>query len=385
MKYLPLVWAALARRKVRSVLTLLSVVVAFVLFGIMHGVTAGMETAIDQMSDTRLRIQNRINITQALPLAHLPQIESVPGVEGVAFYNFLGTYYQDPSNQVAAGAMDMTRLEAMFGDIIEVSPEALAAMQRTRDGALVGADLMATHGWQVGDRIPLASTIWERQDGSRDWTFEIVGTYALADPDLGGSNELWVNYDYFDEERIIANGTVTLYFARIDDPGRAAAIAENIDALFANSANETQTQNEKDWIRAQIAQIGDIQFFVNAIIGAVLFTLLFLTGNTMMQSVRERVPELAVLKTYGYGNAAVTALVVAEAMALCIVAALVGLAIAAFAFPSVFRALGAGGVPLPTSVVVVGLGIALLVALLSALPPVWRAQRLSIVDALAGR
>jgi putative ABC transport system permease protein len=199
------------------------------------------------------------------------------------------------------------------------------------------------------------------------------------------TSELWINYDYFDEARAAANSTVTLYFVKIHDSSSAAAISERIDGLFANSTFETQTQSEKDWVRAQIAQIGNIGFFVNAIIAAVMFALLFVTGNTMMQSVRERVPELAVLKTYGFGNAAVMSLVLAESVVLCSVAAALGIGIAAVISPPIYREFGAGGLNLPLPVVVTGIGLAVAFAIVSASLPALRAQRLSIVDALAGR
>jgi putative ABC transport system permease protein len=383
MKYLPLIWAGLWRKPVRTILTLWSVIVAFVLFGVMHGVTAGIDQIINQMSDSRLRIQSRVNITETLPLAHLPRIESVPGILGVGYYNFVGAYYQEPKNQISAGAMDMSRQTELFPEI-KMPAGALDAMARTRDGALIGEDLAKQRGWKVGDRIPLRSTVWMRKDGAQDWTFEILGIYSWADGKVP-SNEFWINYAYFDEERTFGNGTVTLYFARINDPARSAQIAEQIDGLFANSSNETQTQNERDWLRGRIAQIGNMAFFVNAIIAAVMFTLLFLTGNTMMQSVRERIPELAVLKTYGFTDGAVVALVVGEALLLCGAAAGIGLAIARLASPSIFRAIGAGGLALPWDVIGTGLGVAAVVALISALPPAWRTQRMSVVDALAGR
>jgi putative ABC transport system permease protein len=383
MKYLPLIWAGLWRKRVRTILTLMSVVVAFVLFGVMHGVTAGIDQIVNQMSDSRLRIQSRVNITEPLPFAQLGRIESVPGVMSVGFYNFVGAYYQEPRNGISAGAMDISRLQAMFPEVA-ISQEAIDAMAQTRNGALIGQDLAKERGWKVGDRIPLRSTIWMRKDGAPDWTFEIVGIYSGFDGKVP-SNEFWINYQYFDEERTFGNGTVTLYFARINDPARSAAIAEQIDGLFANSPNETQTQNERDWLRGRIAQIGNMAFFVNAIIGAVMFTLLFLTGNTMMQSVRERIPELAVLKTYGFSSGAVVSLVLGEALVLCGVAAAIGLGIAQLASPSIFRAIGAGGLSLPWSVIGTGLGVAALVAMISALPPAWRTHRISIVDALAGR
>jgi putative ABC transport system permease protein len=245
-------------------------------------------------------------------------------------------------------------------------------------------DLAAERGWKIGDRIPLGSAVWRRKDGAQAWDFEIVGTYGSTSGRMPTS-ELWINYDYFDEARAALNGTVTLYFVKIADAARGAATSEAIDALFANSMNETQTQNEKDWLRAQIAQIGDMEFFVNAIIIAVMFTLLFLTGNTMAQSVRERIPELAVLKTYGFSNGAVVSLVLGEALLLCAVAAGIGLGIASVIAPVIFREIGAGGLTLPWSVFGVGLAISAGVAVVSAAAPAWRAQRLNIVDALAGR
>jgi putative ABC transport system permease protein len=383
MKYLPLIWAGLWRKRVRTILTMLCVTMAFLLFGLMHGVTAGIEQIINTMSESRLRIQSRVNITEALPIAHLARIESVPGVLAVGYYNFFGGYYQDPKNQISVGAMDMSRQRELFTEI-EMPAGALDAMERTRQGALIGEDLAKERGWKVGDRIPLRSNIWMRKDGAQDWTFEILGIYRWADGKVP-SNEFWINYGYFDEERTFGNGTVTFYFAKINDPARSAQIGEQIDGLFANSANETQTQNERDWLRGRIAQIGNMAFFINAIIGATMFALLFLTGNTMMQSVRERIPELAVLKTYGFSSGAVVSLVLGEALLLCGAAAGIGLGFARLASPSIFRAIGAGGLALPWNVLGTGLAVAAVVALISALPPAWRTQRISIVDALAGR
>jgi putative ABC transport system permease protein len=383
MKYLPLIWAGLWRKRARTVLTLLCVVVAFALFGLLHGFTAALGGIVDAMSDTRLRIMSRVNITQPLPLAHRARIETVPGVEGVSYYNFFAGYYQEPANGVQTGAIDVETLDAIYPEI-ELDPKHVEAMKRTRNGALVGEDLAAERGWKIGDRIPLGSAIWRRKDGAESWDFEIVGSYRSPSGKVPTS-ELWINYDYFDEARSAANGTVTLYFVKINESGRAAEIAERIDALFANSTSETQSQSEKDWLRAQIAQIGDIGFFVNAIIAAVMFALLFVTGNTMMQSVRERIPELAVLKTYGFSNLGLVRLVLAESIVLCSVAAALGIGIAALISPPIYRELGAGGLNLPVSVVAMGLALAAAFAVVSALFPALRAQRLSIVDALAGR
>lgn len=382
MKYLALVWAGLWRKPLRTIFTTICVALAFVLFGVLHGVTATFDDAIELMDDSRLRTTSRVNMLEPMPLAHLPQIETVEGVEAVAYYSIFFGYYQEPTNGIGVGAIPIDRFVRAFPDV-SISNEARDAMLRTRTGALVGRDLAEEYDWQIGDRIPVRSNRTVRADGADEWTFEIVGTYSM----FGDfpAQEFWINYEYFDEARSNNNGTVNFYFVKIDDPERAADISERIDALFENSPNETQTQSEKEWVRAQINQIGDVEFFVYAIIGAVLFTLLFLTGNTMMQSVRERIPELAVLKTYGYSDFRVVALVCVEALVLCGVAALIGLVVAATVFPSVFSSIGAPALPMPLSVAGLGLAISALLALVSAATPAWRIRRLKIVDALAGR
>jgi putative ABC transport system permease protein len=385
MKYLPLMWAGLWRKRVRTVLTLLSVVTAFLLYGILSGVTAGFDHAVDRYADaTRLRVQNRINITAPLPIAYRQRIESVDGVQAVLPINFLPGYYREPANGLTAIGLDIEHLAALTEDII-VPAEQIKAMKHQRDGAIVGPELLEEYGWHVGDRVTVKSSIYSQHDGSDAWPFEIVGSYTLREGAFPENNDFFMNYDYFDQARVRGAGSASMYMVRIADAGRAAPIAEAIDALFRNSPDETLTQSDKDYIHAQIDRIGNINYIVNAIVGAVLFTLLFLTGNTMMQSIRERIPELAVLKTYGFGDAAVTALVIGESLLLCLTAAAVGLGIAAAAFPAAFDSMGVAPLPLEPSVIAEGAAVAVVLALVSALPPVWRARRLNLVDALAGR
>jgi putative ABC transport system permease protein len=383
VKYLPLIWAGLWRKKIRTILTLLSIVVAFVLFGLMEGVTAGLDDAIQGLTDeSRLMVQSRVNIIEPLPVAYVPRIRNIEGVQEIASYGFFGGYFQDERSPINTGAVTVEEFFGMYREF-KVPPEQYQTMLRTRNGAIVGAALMERFGWSIGDRIPLGSTIWSTQQGSNTWEFEIVGVFT-AQEDVP-ADDIYVHYDYFDEERTFGNGTVAVFMVKVDDVTRNDAIAEEIDSLFLNSTNETQTMNEREFTQSQINQIGDINFFVNAIAGAVMFTLLFLTANTMMQSVRERIPELAVLKTYGFSNAAVTTFICAESLILCVGSALIGLSLAAASFPSVFQAMGVLPLPLPMSVVWIGCLIAVGLALISALPPAVRAQRASIVDALAGR
>lgn len=383
MKYLPLIWSGLWRRKIRTILTFLSVVVSFALFGLMEGVNLGLDDAINELTDvSRLMVQSRVNIIEPLPLAHVPRIESVDGVREVAVYGFFGGYFQDERRPINTGAIHAEEFFSIYPEFT-ISPEHLEAMRRTRTGAVIGTDLMERNGWSIGDRIPIGSSIWTNQLGSSTWEFDIVGT-TTREGNVP-SNDIYINYDYFDEERTFGNGTAAVFLIKVDDVSRNDAIAEEIDSLFLNSTNETNTLNEREFARAQLSQVGDINFIANAIAGAVMFTLLFLTGNTMMQSVRERIPEFAVLKTYGFSNTAVTSFVCIESLLLCVGAALVGLGIIAALFPTLFGMMQMPPLSLPVSVVRIGCAVAAALALLSALPPAWRAQRASIVDALAGR
>jgi len=384
VKFFPLVWAGLWRKRVRTALAMISVAIAFWLYGTLDGVTAAFDDALTAMtSDVRLRTQSKQNVRAGLPLAYRPRIEAVPGVRDVGFVTFVGGLYQESVDFIEVSAIDIERVDA--GGSFDVDPAYVEAMRRLRTGAVIGPELVRRYGWKIGDRVTVRSPMWAKVDGSNDWTFDIVGIYGIPEGAFPADGNFWINYDYFDAERAFAKGTVTFYTLRVNDADRAAEIAAEIDALFANSADETLTQSERDFFGAQIERVGNIGFIVNSIIGAVLFALLFVTGNTMMQSIRERIPELAVLKTYGFSNLAVNLLVFAESALLCVTAAIVGLVTAALLFPTMFDAMGVAPIPMEKGVLVSGVAIALAMAAVSAWLPTWRAQRLNIVDALAGR
>jgi len=379
-----LIWSGLWRKRARTILTMISVTVAFLLFGILDGVTSAFDLAVERYTDdTELRTESRLNIGAGLPISHLGRIEKVPGVRAVGFISFVGGYFQEPKNPIGAAAVDPHHLPLMMKMV--ATETQIEALQRTRAGALIGPELVERYGWKTGDRVTLKSPIWIRKDGSTDWEYEIVGVYTLAEDEFPDNDTFYVNYDYFDEARAYRSGTVNGFVVTIDDVERTAQIAADIDRLFANSPDETLTMSESDAIHAQINRVGNISYIVNAIIAAVLFALLFVTGNTMMQSIRERIPELAVLKTYGYGDVFLAVLVLVETAVLCVTSAAIGLGIAALVFPTVFDSIGVAALPLETRAIAEGLVFAVLLAVASALPPVWRAKRLKIVDALAGR
>jgi putative ABC transport system permease protein len=382
VKYLVLVWAALWRKKVRTILTMLSVVVAFLLFGLLQGINQGMNNVFESLNVDRLYVQSRISMSDGLPLSYLKQIQSVPGVRAVTHWSYFGGFYQDVQNSLPVFAIDASTQFAVYPKI-RIPADQIAAMQRTRTGAIVSAEIAAKYGWRIGDKIPLQTSIWTKKDGSDTYPVDVVGIMDISAYNAGSFPAFYINYDYLDEARAFGNGSVLYYIVGIDDPRRGPAIAAAIDALFANSSDETTTQTEQVFAQSQIKQVGDINLIANSIVGAALFTLLFLTGNTMMQSVRERIPELAVLKTLGFSDRKVLALILLEAVFLCVVAGLIGLGLARLAFlmmGSLFGALSPSALVLKA-----GLGIAILLAVVSGLPPAWRSTRINIVDALAGR
>jgi putative ABC transport system permease protein len=376
MKYFRLIWAGLWRKKPRTIFTMLSIVVAFLLFGLLQGVNQGFKTVVQRLDIDRLYVQPKAG--DGLPVSYLNRIKSVPGVTAIAHWNYFGGYYKSASNAIPAFATDPTELFNVYHQL-KIKPEYLDAMQRIRTGAITSEALAKQYGWKIGDRIPLGTSIWTTKGGSSTWYFDLVGTFE-APP---GFPSFFLNYSYFDEAAAFGNGMVHIVIVRFDDPSKAAQIADSIDKLFENSASETRTQTESAMMQSQLKQLGDINFIANAIVGAVLFTLLFLTANTMMQSVRERTAELAVLKTFGFSDGKVLVLILIEALLLCLFAAAIGLFLASAVFPAMKPIFGEFRMPM--LVAGMGAGLAVMLALISGLPPAWRAGRLNIVDALAGR
>lgn len=298
----------------------------------------------------------------------------------VTHWSYFGGFYQNVQNSLPVFAIDASTQFAVYPKIT-IPHDQIAAMQRTRTGAIISAEIAAKYGWNVGDKVPLQTSIWTKKDGSDTYPVDVVGIMDISAYNAGSFPAFYINYDYLDEARAFGNGSVLFYIVSIDDPRHGPAIAAAIDALFANSSYETTTQTEQVFAQSQIKQVGDINLIANSIVGAALFTLLFLTGNTMMQSVRERIPELAVLKTLGFSDRKVLILILLEAVFLCVGAGLIGLGLARIAFLMMGSLFGA----LSPSVLETGLGIAILLAIVSGFPPAWRSTRINIVDALAGR
>jgi putative ABC transport system permease protein len=303
-------------------------------------------------------------------------------VSAATHWSYFGGFYQNAKNYLPVFAVDAATQFSVYPKI-RIPREQIDAMIHTRTGAIISRELAAKYGWKIGDRIPLQSSIWTRKDGTDSYPVDVVGIMDISAYNLGSFPGFFINYDYLNDERTFGHDYVFNYIVKINDPRRGVEIANAIDAIFANSSAETETQTEQAFAQSQLKQVGDINLLANSIVGAALFALLFLTGNTMMQSVRERVPELAVLKTLGFSNGKIFALVVVESLALCVVAALLGLFLARIGF--LFIGAIFGFLSMPLIVVAAGLALATGLAIVSGIPPAWRTSRINVVDALADR
>lgn len=384
MKYLPLVWAALWRRKPRTIFTMLSIVVAFLLYALLSAVNAAFNSGVEVAGADRLITTGRYSLTQVLPFGHLQQVRSVPGVASVAGQSWFGGYYQKESNFFPQFPTQIEPYLEMYPEMV-IPEDQKQAMLNTRTGAIIAKTLADRYGFKIGDRIPIIAGIWPLADGSNNWEFDLVGIFDTKNPKDRSMFEMMLfHHEYFDEARQFGKGTIGWIVIKTEDPDQNEQIVEAVDDLFANSPNETRTETERAFNQSFVKQMGDIGLIMSSIIGAVFFTLLFLTGNTMMQSVRERVPELAVLKTLGYSDLGVLALVLAESLALCVLAALVGIGLAGLLLPGIAAKLpGFSGLALTPQAFGGAVGIAVLLAIVVGLPPALRAMRLKIVDALA--
>lgn len=385
MKYLSLVWAQLFRSKTRTLLTLLSVVAAFLLFGMLDSVRVAFNSGGSVDGANRLIVASRLSITQSLPVRLQAEIEAIPGVENVTYAMWFGGIYQDPRN-----FFPNFSVAPNFFDVYteyDVPPDQLQAFRDTRTGAAVGEALAKKFGWKIGDTIPLQATIFPR-GGSNDWPLELKAIFRARDrSNVGAENQLMMNWAYFDESNDYIKNQVSWFTVQLANADQASRVAQAIDALSANSDRETKSQTESAFQQAFAKQFADIGLIVTAIMGAVFFTLLLLTGNTMAQAVRERIPELATLKTLGFSDATVLVLVMVESVLLVVIGGLVGLGLASAIMPGVSAASG-GVIALPTvpaQTWLIGLGLMIGIGIVVGVLPALRAQRLKIVDALAGR
>ncbi len=384
MKFWPLLWSNLKRRKARTIFTLLSIVVAFVLFVYLAAVRVAFSAGVEVAGADRMFVTHKTSIIQPLPFSYKEEIGRTPGVVAVTHASWFGGIYQDANKGfqgVFQGPVEPEAYLAMYPEF-KVAADQKRAWIEDREGVLVGEKTAKRYGWKIGDRVPIQGTIYRKKGGGATWEFNVRGIYTGADRSTDTSQFLF-HYDYFDEARQAGQGIVGWYIIRIADPAKSADVAKRIDASFANSPAETQTITEKALAQSFANQIGDIGAIIQWILTAVFFTLLLVTGNTIAQSVRERTSELAVLKTVGFSNGRALVLVLAEACLLSILGGGVGLAVGSAAVAAGDPT--GGHLPffyVPSRDLATGIALVLVLGLIAGIVPALQAMRLRIVDAL---
>jgi len=385
MKFLALAFSNLKRKKLRTALTLLSIFVAFMLFGFLAAVKAAFLAGVDIAGADRLIVRHKVSLIQPLPQSYEAKIEAIPGVDAVAALTWFGGIYKDPKNFVATFPVEPDKYLDIYSEIV-VAPDVLAKWKQTRNGAIVGKttfDRFAkSDGWKIGDRIPFTSPIWGQPAGQAAWEFEIVGVYTAGKKGADDTSVIF-RYDYFEEARQERKGLVGWFGVRVKDAGQAAEVAKRIDEQFANSPHETKAEAEGAFAAGFASQVGDIGAIVAGVVSAVFFTILLVAGNTMSQSVRERTEEIGVLKAMGFPAGLVLVLVLVESSLLALLGGFAGLSLAWLA------TLGGSPVPqmLPVFVIpqrdlIIGAVSAIALGLLAGAIPAVAAMRLQIAVAL---
>jgi len=377
-KYLPLLWSNLERKRLRTWLTLASIVVAFLLFGILQTMRMALTGGADLAGVDRLVTIHKVSIIQSLPQSYLNRVRGIDGIRVAMSHNWFGGVYKEDRNQVVAITADPNVFFDVYPEV-KLPENQKAAWRADRTAAIIGKVVANRFGWKVGDTIPLRSNIFTKKSGGTVWDLKIVGIYE------GGDNQtVYFHYDYLNESRTFGHDDIGWIVTRLKDPNQAPDIARKIDAMFANSSTETKTSTERAFAQSFANQMGNIGAIVTAVASAVFFTLLLVIANTMGQSVRERTNELAVMKTLGFSSTQVTLMVLAEALLLTLLGAALGLLFAAVAsvglgkaVQSFFPALG-----MPHATYAIGAAVAVILGALAGALPCAQAWQLRIVDAL---
>lgn len=381
-RWLPLVWANLTRRKLRFAFTFISILLAFLMFGLLDALRTSLNDAVNLAGADRLLLQNKINMTVPNPISYYEKVKAVPGVRAATVMNWFGGMYKDGKQQIQVQAVNPEAFLEVYPDLV-LKPEEAAAFKQNRQGIIVGKVLADTFGWKVGQRIPIRSAIWRKLDGTDTWQFDIVGIYDVKSSGMNKASAFF-NYEYFNESLQFGRDNANMIAIRVDDPANSDKIAARIDAQFANSMSETKTATERAFLKRFLDQMGDIGMILVSVTTAVFFTMLLVTANSVAESVRERTNEIGVLKTLGFDSRSVMTLILLESLSLTLVGGLIGLGLAYLA-ASGLAAMVKDYFPtfgLRDTTVLVGVGLMLAFGVITGLWPGLTAMRLKIVDAL---
>ncbi|HEY7816931.1 MAG TPA: FtsX-like permease family protein [Vicinamibacteria bacterium] len=381
MRFARLVWSNLKRKKIRTLLTLASIFVAFILYGYLAAIREALTAGVAVVGADRLVVRHKVSIIQLLPASYEAEIEQIPGVAAATPSTWFGGIYREPRNFFPQMVVKPEEYLSMYPEFL-LPEDQREAWFRTRTAVIAGRATANRFDWKVGDKIPIQATYWTHGGGNKMWEFDLVGIYDGKEKGTDTSQFL-IHYDFFDEARDGMRGWIGWYIVRIGDPEHAAEISKAIDETFANSPAETKAETEGAFVRSFAEQIGNIGAIMQAILSAVFFTILLVAGNTMAQAVRERTGELAVLKAVGFTDGQVLALILGEALTIAAAGGLTGLALSWFLI-SLGDPTG-GTFPvfyLPTRDLLMGVGFVLALGVASGFFPALQAGRLQIAHAL---
>lgn len=382
MKYFYFIYKNITRKKVRTTLTVLSIMIAFLLFGLLRSFSAAFDRGAEIAGEDRLVTINKVTLIQPLPYSYLGKVKSLEGVDKVTLANWFGGYYQEKKNQFPQFPVIAEEYFDIYKDLVTIPPEQLAAWKQNRIGAVIGRGLVDKFHWKIGDRIPIIG-MFPQKDGSTTWEFVIEGIYD-AKSKGADTRAMLFHYDYFDKSRQYGEGTLGWLIIKVKDPKQSATVAARVDALFENSSSETKTNSEKDFAKSFAKQFGDIGLITLLILSAVFFTMLLVAGNTMAQSFRERIPEFAILKTLGFSDVTVMLMVLFESVIVCGFGGLLGLGLAELALTAMAETLASTlpGLIMTWDIFMLGVFLVILLGLVTGAVPAIQGLRLNIINAL---
>ena len=381
MTRLGLAFSAFRRHKGRVIFTVLSVTTAFAIFTILATINEGMNGKMSLASAQRLDTSPTMNI--ALPVSYAATIRSIPGVADITYEAGFDGYFQDPKKGISVLAFAVP-------SVLKVYPEfSIPADQQTtflhdREGAIVGEVLARKMGWHVGETVPIQGGLAQK-NGSTTWMFHIDGTYRTDLP--SGYQEFFlVNYDYFNEGLAASpiKDTVGQITTLVDDPKNIGRVAHMIDARFTNSTPDTRTESEQQETMSALRQFGDVGSIITYVGIAVFASMLLITGNTMANSVRERMNQFAMMRALGFGRLQVAFIVFREAAILIGAGATLGV-LAGWGVSKLMEPIMAPvlrGFAMPWTAVVIAAALALLFALATGCIPGRRVANLEIATTL---
>ena len=379
--YWTLVKIGLIRKRLRTFLTIMSMFIAFVLYGSLNTLSGLFTGSIEGLSADNIIVMPRYNMLGKLPYSHVNYIETLEGVEEVMYMDFLISDSIESMMEGVAYAVSPNFFDVY--DRFEATEQAILALKSNPNATIVGQLMADQKGLKIGDRLNTESSSLNI-DGTYNWSFEVVGFYTakqIKGDELGAI----INWPAFDEARMSEKGTLGTIMVKATSPEVGEKISKQIDEQFMNSSYATRSGPESMIAVEMAGEIADVELIVNSILLSVFFTILLVSSNTLAQSIRERTSDIGVLKCLGYKDNIIFISVILEAVTICFSAVLMGLLVTALIIPAI--EIMSGGlledtVSISLEIVLGGFLIGLLIALMSAVVPAYQALRLRVVDAL---